>query len=427
MSGLGLTAALQDYQQGVAWNDQQKQQAVQNKQLATIQQANQAGADALTAAHNADIAQQQQAWTDAGNDPSTFQPKPFQMTSQVLLAGMHARSDALAQSGDLDLWTRNEAATAPVRQQIRQQVISKALADYDATGDGAALAQTVYPTVHDGVDIKSVTADPTGGLGMQGASAAVAAGQPVKPVFKISLSNGTTQSLTGDQISQMAHDAMMNPSDTAKYEFESRLMAAKAAQDAAAKQVEAKAKGEQDRLTEGVKGQFHLQGIGLESGSREKVAAGNNQATLGAAGIRAGAETTSAGITAGGRVDAAKIRAGAGGDGSKKVQRTGVDSDGYVVNYFKDGSAARALDNNQQPIRSGDYAKRVDSMVRTLAAQPSNMKKSPTELRAMATQALSGAPAAAAGLTLPPSPAAPGLVAAPAPPASVAVPSVSNW
>ena len=426
MSGLGLTAALQDYQQGVAWNDQQKQQAVANKQLATIQQANAAGAQALQQAHDADVAQQQQAWTDAGNDPSTFQPKPFQMTPQVLLAGMHARSDALAQSGDLDLWTRNEAASLPIRNQIRQQVIGKALADYDATGDGAALAKAAYPTVHDGVDITNITTDPTGGLGMQGASAAAANGQPIKPVYNISLSNGTTQSLTGDQIAAMAHDAIMDPSKLADIEFQSRIQAAKTASEMAVNKAKAAAEGDQARQTEGVKGANAMQVEGLKSNTALQVGQGNNAATLGAAGLRADAEKASAGISAGGRVDAAKIRAGASGDGAKKVQRTGTDSNGYVVNYFKDGSAARALDNNGQPILSSDYAKRVDSMARSLAGQPGNMKKSPTELRAMATQALSGAPApAASGLVAPPPPAAPGLGAPPPP--TVAVPSVSNW
>jgi hypothetical protein len=207
MAGLGLTNALHEYQQGVAWNDQQKQQAVQNKQLATIQQANQAGADALTAAHDQDIAQQQKAWTDAGNDPATFQPKPFQPTPQVLLAGLHARSDALAKSGDMDLWTHNEAATAPIRQQIRQQVISKALADYQATGDGAALAQTVYPTVHDGVDITGIT---SGVDASQTGQTAANNGQPPAKVYNISTSDGQTHTLTGDQIASMAHDVMMN-------------------------------------------------------------------------------------------------------------------------------------------------------------------------------------------------------------------------
>jgi len=438
MSGLGLMGALRGYQEGVAWNDQQKQQAMQNKQLQVINDANAAGAQALQDAHDQDIARQQKAWTDAGNDPSTFQPKPFQMSAPVLLAGLHARSDAIAKSGDLDLWTRNEAATAPIRNQIRQQVIGKALADYQATGDGAALAQTVYPTVHDGVDITGITVD-NGAGGTDGASPAiqqqrqawVAAGndptqfkpQPTTPVYKISTSDGQTHTLTGDQIASMAHDVMMNPADAAKYEYESRLLAAKAAQEANAKKIEAQAKGEEDRKTEAVKGGFHLQGIGLENTSREKVAEGNNKATLGAAGIRAGAETEAAGITAGGRVDAAKIRAGAtgGGDGSKKVQRTGVDSDGYVINYFKDGSAARAVDSTSgQPIRSGDYAKRVDAQARVLMQQPGNMKKTPQEIRAMAVQALSGAPAQ-------PNPA-PGLVGAPAPaPAAPAVPSVSNW
>lgn len=431
MAGLGLTNALQDFQQGVAWNNQQKQQAVVNKQLQTVQDANTAGANAIVQARQADLSQQQQAWTAAGNDPSTFQPQPFQMTPQVLLAGMHARSDALAQSGDLDLWTRNEAATLPVRNQIRQQVIGKALADYDATGDGAALAQAAYPTVHDGVDIKNITTDPTGGLGMQGASAAVAAGQQVKPVYNITLSNGQTHAMTGDQIAAMAHDAIMDPSKLADIEFQSRIQSAKTAGEMAVNKAKAAAEGDQARQTEGVKGQNALQVEGLRSDTSLKVGEGNNAATMGAAGLRAGAETTAAGISAGGRVDAAKVRAGAtGADGAKKVQKTIVDSDGYVVNVFKDGTMGRAVDTGTgQPIRSGDYAKRVDAMARTLAAQPSNMKKSPADLRAMATQALSGAPAS------PPAPAASGLVASPPPttpglgtaPPAVAVPSVTNW
>ncbi len=416
MAGLGLTAALQDYQQGVAWNNQQKQQAVDNQNLQTVQAANKAAADAIAAAQAPQIAQQQQAWADAGNDPSTFQPQPIPLTPDVVLAGMHARSDALAQSGNLDLWTRNEAATLPIRNQIRQQVIGKALADYDATGDGAALAKAAYPTVHDGVDITNVTTDPTGGLGMQGASAAVAAGQTVKPVYNITLSNGQTQSLTGDQIASMAHDAIMDPSKMADIEFQARIQAAKTASEMAVNKAKAAAEGDQARQTEGVKGQNALQVEGLRSNTALQVGQGNNQATLGAAGLRANAETTAAGISAGGRVQAAQVRAGAGGDGAKKVQRTGVDSDGYVVNYFKDGSAARVVDNNGQPIRSGDYAKRVDTMMRVLAQQPGNMSKSASDLRAMAAQALSGAPA--------PAPA-PGLVPAPASAASGV--SVSNW
>ena len=400
MAGLGLTNALHEYQQGVAWNDQQKQQAVQNKQLQTIQAANAAGASALQQAHEDDVAQQEKAWTDAGNDPSTFQPKPFQMTPQILLAGMHARSDAIANSGDLDLWTRNEAATMPIRNQIRQQVIGKALADYNATGDGAALAQTVYPTVHDGV---SITGIKTGVDASAGGQTAANGGQAPATTYQISTSDGQTHTLTGDQIAGMAHDAMLDPQKWADYEFQSRLQAAKTAQEIARDKSKAQAEGDQARQTETVKGGYHLQGIGLEGANRLAVAQGNNQATLGAAGISAKGRVDAAGIAADSRVDVAGLRAAGGPDGAKKVQKTGVDSDGYVVNYFKDGSAARALDNNGKPILSGDYAKRVDGMARALATQPGNMKKSPSELRAMATQALSGAPA----------PATPGLVGAP--------------
>jgi hypothetical protein len=411
MSGLNLVGALQGYQQGVAWNDQQKQQAVQNKQLQTIQQANQAGADALTAAHDADVAQQQKAWTDAGNDPSTFQPKAWQPTPQVLLAGMHARSDAIAKSGDMDLWTHNEAAAAPIRNQIRQQVISKALADYQATGDGAALAQAVYPTVHDGVDITGIT---SGVDASQTGQTAANNGQPPAKVYNISTSDGQTHTLTGDQIASMAHDVMMNPADAAKYEYESRLLAMKSAQEAKAKQQEAQAKGEQDRQTEDVKGKYHLQGIGLEGENRLKVGEGNNKATIAAAGLRADATK----YASDNRYDATSLRVGAGPDGAKKVQKTITDSDGYVVNVFKDGSMARATVDGA-PVRSQDYAKRVDGLVRAARQDPRNMSKSDSDLRAAATQALSGAPA--------PAPAASGLVAKPASGASAAVPSVSNW
>lgn len=409
MAGLGLVNALDQFQQGRDWHDQQQVVAQQKKQRDTLQAANAAGAAVVQQAQDADAAKQQQAWTDAGNDPSTFQAKPFAMDPQTLLTAMHARGDTIAKSGDLNLWTQNEAATAPVRNTIRQQVVGKALADYDATGDGAALAQAVYPTVHDGIDIKSITTDSTGGLGMQGASAAAAAGQPVKPAYNITLSNGQTHTLTGDQIASMAHDAILDPSKMADYEFQSRLQTAKNAGQINVDAAKAAAEGNQARQTEGVKGANALKVEGLRSSTALQVGQGNNAATIGAAGIRGDAEKASAGITADGRIQAAGLRAAGGPGGMNKVQKTLVDSDGYVVNVFKDGTMARATVGGA-PVRSSDYGKRLDAMKKTLRGTLDGSNMTEAQLTQAAQDSLAGGA---------PSPAPkPGLAPIGAPPAS---------
>jgi hypothetical protein len=400
MSGLNLVGALQGYQQGKAWADNQKLVEQQQKQAQIIKDSNAAGAASMQQAQDADTAKQQQAWTDSGNDPSAFKPQPYQPDSMTVLNAMHARGDAIAKSGDLDLWTQHEAATAPLRNSIRQQVIGKALADYNATGDGAALASTVYPTIHDGTNIQAIKTDPTGGLGMQGASQAVAAGQTVKPAYQIQLTNGQSHTLTGDQIASMAHDAMIDPQKAAQYEYEARLLGLKNQGEIGVAQAKAAAEGDQARQTEGVKGQNAMTVEGLRSSTSLAVGKGNNAATVQAAGILGDS-----------RVDAAGLRSSGGADGGKKVQSRTTDASGHVVLNFRDGTSALATINGQ-PILSGDYAKRVDSMTKVIAGSIAGLKMTPAQQRAAAEQTLSGstaAPAAGAGLVgAPPAPASGG-------------------
>lgn len=374
MSGLNLTGALRGYEEGKQWR-------LENDQRNDLAAANQAGAAAVQAAHQASLDQQRQTWTSQGNDPGQFQPSSTTPDESSIIAGMNARGDEFAKRGRWQEFADNEAKAAPIRNTYRQRTISRALQDYDATGDAVALAQAAYPTYHDGVSIVGGGRDTTGGQGFANASAGVEAARQqwidsghapesfVPPNYDdttnggrytLHLSNGKALQTTGQQLRDMAASALANPEQTAQFEYDARKNAALTRAQIAKAVAEAKARGIEIRQTEGLKHENKVGEIGLTAQGNLAVAGERNKGLLGAANIHAGATTTAAetsaqarrdaaDIAGKSRVTAAKTRAGATAPESKRMTQKELNDQaqkmfGPQVNGLMGGSRIGNMD-----------------------------------------------------------------------------------
>lgn len=295
--------------------------------------------------------------------PTAKKPVAWQPDMPTIARAFDARGAALAKAGDWEGFVENEAKSAPIRAQIRSQTITNALSRYGTDQDPIALAQAIYPTIGDGREIK-MAKNITGADG--------------KPAIEFSLSDGKKAVMTPDQIVARAKDMLLNPQQVAEYEFKTRLENAKAAAETAGKIQVEQAKGKEDRATEGVKQQGRLSLADVENGYKLGQIDSQNAGSANVAGIHANAT-----------IEAAKIHAGVDGPngGSARIQSTHTDADGYLVGVTRDGNARR-LTIDGKPIRSGEWAKRIDAVAKTLGAAPQNFNKKPEELRQMAEKAL---------------------------------------
>jgi len=91
---------------------------------------------------------------------------------------------------------------------------------------------------------------------------------------------------------------------------------------------------------------------------------------------------------------------GGGGKGST-IQSTKVDSDGYVVGIFRDGTSRRLTNAEGKPWKAQDFEKRIDSLAKEIGKSIAGLGKSPDEVRAEATRVLTANEAAAAPAAAP--------------------------
>lgn len=106
--------------------------------------------------------------------------------------------------------------------------------------------------------------------------------------------------------------------------------------------------------------------------SRERIAAAGNATTVRAASIRADGARTADGV-------------------GSRIQSTSTDSDGYMVGVFRDGSTRRLVDANGQPIRSGEWSRRVDVLAAQLGRNGRMRRQyTPEQLRQIAEETLQG-------------------------------------
>lgn len=262
MAGMGLVDALNSYQQGVAWKQNQEAVAREQKQRELEDAANARGAaviDAARRAHEASQPAPQQAPTTPGgmNDAETAglqqpappgaAPTPFKPTPALLLKAYEARGTALAEAGDFKSFAMNEAKAAPLRQQIRTETIGRALQEYEADTDPVKLIKTVYDTaIFDGKTVKDAQYVRGGKGGQKGA--------PSGPdMIRVTLSDGSTKMVNPLKVKDAALAMLRDPAtqaELAAFEFKERL---KAAIDATSKKDIESHKGDVQKGLEDVK------------------------------------------------------------------------------------------------------------------------------------------------------------------------------
>jgi hypothetical protein len=385
MAGLGLTQALQGYQRGVEWRQQQDELQREKDIREQTNLANAAGAkvmqDAKTA-HDLEQAQAMEAWANSGKAPQEFKAKPWQATPDLLLKASDAKGSELAKRGLWQQYTENFAQFSPIRHQVRQKAYADLLSRYDADGDPVALAKGAWPMVHDGTDIAGHSEEDAQALGLSGAATPAlresASGVPgygqsnASQVdakaraggkrYSFQLSNGETMGpLTGEQIREHVLKATLSPDQVMQYEFQRRLIADKRKADLEAKREE-----------EAIKHENRMAEIGLTNTGRQEVTETRAETSLKVADKRA--------------------KAGGGSGGGSKgsnVQSVQTDADGYKVLVFRDGSTKR-LQIEGKPVRGESWSKRVDSLAKEIGRGLNGMGKSEEELRAKAETMLIG-------------------------------------
>lgn len=280
---------------------------------------------------------------------------PYQPSPQHLLDAYDARTTELAKRGMVDQWAQSWAKGADLRQHLRGQALTEAEAQYRQTGDPTAFLK-VYPYVADGYDIvKTETGQRQDG----------------EPMYIVTRRNQATGQ---EERVPMTKEQILDAARFAQDPKAVRELEAKVAME----QVKGMRKIAEEQALEAVRGPGRVRVAEIHAG-----------ATRDAATTRADATVKAAGLSADARVDAATVRGGAGGAGGNKVQKTTVDADGFIVNVFKDGSSKRLLLDGK-PVKSGEYSKRVDSLVNQLRKSSAGFGKSETELRTQAETSLAG-------------------------------------
>ena len=353
----------------MAWRQQQDEYQRQQKQRATYDAANQAAAGVLEAS--------KAEWALNGAQGQ------YQPSDSTMLKSAEARGQAFAKGGDWESYLKNEAAVQGQRTRLR----ANALQRFEQDGDPVALAQAVYPTVFDGKEIVSL--EKTGGM-----PALPSIGQPAtEAAIRYKLSDGTEGEMPVAKMIGQVKSLLVDPVAAAQKEIEMNFLRTKAAIEAEGKKDVERTKGEEARKTEDLKGKnargladvkfgYDSQLHAADNTSREKVGAGNNAATVKAAQIGAAARVETAGLRSAGGGSAG------GGGGTPKVRKTDTDANGNVRLYFSDGTNKLALDDAGNPVKSGDWGKRIDKVAKDLGATSAGIGKSASELRKMAEEAL---------------------------------------
>lgn len=285
---------------------------------------------------------QRNQWAQSTGQP----PEDFRPDLSVQVGALDARGTQLATQGNWRELLKQRVEAAPIYTAARNRAIDQGMAQYEADGDPIKLAQTVYPHIRDGRKI---------------VMAKTIKGPDGKPSVQFSMDDGTTEAVTQDKLVETVK-RVRNPEFAAMMDVEHFKARMKA--------------DEEKRKLEGAKELENVRQAG-----RLGLADVQGRTAKEVATIRADATTESA---------ATRAKAGGGGaDAGKRIQRTSVDSEGFMVGTFRDGTTRR-LEINGQPVRSGEWAKRVDKVAGDMGKGLGGMGKSPAELRQQAEQMLLG-------------------------------------
>ena len=292
MAGLGLVNALEQYQQGVSFRQDQEERAIQKQRRDNLMAADKAAADVIEGS-KAEWALNGAHGTYTPNDTTMFK-------------AAEARGQALAKAGDWENFLKNEAAVQGQRMRVRHGALQR----YKRNGDIEALARDAYPSVFDGKQIVSSEK-------IEGADAV--AGLPARPSrVKFKLSDGSDPSFTPLEIVAMIEESLIDPQKAAEQEIALNFARAKNDIETKGKITVEQAKGEEARRTEGVKGKNavnlegvrHTNAVGLEGVKADYslgLAKVNNEAAQQRAKTSAGATLGAARIGADNRLAVAAL------------------------------------------------------------------------------------------------------------------------
>lgn len=214
MAGLNLTQAVQNFQQGTQWRQQQDDRAKQQAAMKVREDADRAFASTIDAS--------KAEWALNG---AQGEYKPNDTT---MFKAAEARGLALLKGNDVQGYLKNEASVQQQRIRVRQG----ALQQYEMDGDFEALARKAYPTVFDGKEI--VGAERLGGM-----PALDSIDRPATPTeYKFKLSDGSTQTVKPEDMVKRLKLSLVDPVTAAEQEVKLNYQRALE-----------RIKGEEDRAT----------------------------------------------------------------------------------------------------------------------------------------------------------------------------------
>jgi len=281
---------------------------------------------------------------------------PFKPSQDQIMEAAQARTDHLFAVGRTDLAVQHWIQDEQLRRGLREQSIQKGLMAYQASGDPSGLIKDVYKNINDGWDITDVKAQ----RNVDGTPSWVITrqrqtpGPDKKPVVD-------TKTITPDQIEGLTQWAL-DPKAAAQYALQSKAEAWKA--------TEAEKKSQRDQQ----------KAIELEAERGRQARQTETQRAGSAVGLERvkGEEAR--------KTAAAKAKL-PGAAGSNKIHSVGVDAEGYKIATYADGTTER-LTINGQPVRSNEWATRVDRVAADLGKSLEGAGKKPAELRDQAEQLL---------------------------------------
>lgn len=257
MAGLGLSNALDRYQQGVAWRQQQEEIGRRKQMQAALDEANRAATGVID--------EEKAQWAMSGA-PGQWKPSEATMFRAAEKRGM-----ALAQAGLWDQFVENEARVAPMRLKAR----ATAVQNFDATGDADGFMRSIYPTLFDGRRI-------VGSEKVEGAEA-VQGLKAIPNKIRFKLDDGTTQDFTDEDVRRIygqTKASLVDPMDAAKREAQLNFERVKAEIEAA-KQIKVDDnRAGNTRTTEGLKHNYSILQEGVKQEGRMGLARFNNDQAM---------------------------------------------------------------------------------------------------------------------------------------------------
>ena len=292
------------------------------------------------------------------------------MTPELMLKALDARGQKLAQAGHFDAFVANDAKAAGLRQQVRTQVLTKALQRYETDQDPAALAQTIY---NDGIfDGKTITKSDLVKGGQGGLK-----GAPSGPdVIRFTLSDGSVKLVDPNKVPEQAMKMLQDPAtqrELMMFEGKERLKAALEQKNQShkhgltMKEIEARGNLKLDEAA--VRGETARDVAETRAVASEYSADRRREATITASQIRASAAS-------------ARSAVGPGGAGKAPyVKSTKTLGDGRIMAVMSDGSGKIMTHDNGKPMSSIDYERLVGQTAGQVGNSLSGMTMTPEQQR----------------------------------------------